>query len=83
VDSVDGAVATDHAQPVAPTVVEGIRDLARAPQRLFDPARELPRLDVGLLGLRVDRDDAPGAVADEIDDGVRYRLSADGLATPG
>mgnify|MGYP006899820422 CR=1 FL=1 len=45
---------------------------ATAAQRLLDPAGELPGVELGLLALRVDRHDATGPVADQVDDRVRH-----------
>ena len=39
-------------------------------------AGDLPRVQLGLLALRVDRHDAPGAVADQVDDRVRHLQAA-------
>ncbi len=45
-------------------------------QRLLDPSGDLPGVDLGLLALRVDRDDPPRTVADEVDDRVRHLQAA-------
>ena len=43
-----------------------------ATQGLLDPAGHLPGVDLGLLALRVDRHDATGPIADQVDDRVRH-----------
>ncbi len=54
----------------------GDATLPATPQRLLDPAGHLPRGDLRLLALRIDRHDPAGAVADEVDDRVRHLQTA-------
>ena len=68
----------------APRSIEPERGAARPPapgrraapraalEGVLDPAGELPRRELDLLALRVDRHDAPGAVADQVDDRVGH-----------
>ncbi len=56
------ATGTGSARPRGPAAGEGI----------LDPPGQLPRRDLGLLALRVDRHDPAGAVADQVDDRVRH-----------
>ena len=67
---VDEVVAVEH--PVGHRVGEAPR--LRAAQRLVHPVADLPGGQAGLLGLRVDRHDAAGPVADEVDDRVGHLL---------
>ena len=72
--------ATQRRRPVGEAVLGakvvgqrvGDAPLGAAAQRLLHPAGELPRRELRLLALGVDRDDPPGAVADEVDDRVRH-----------
>ena len=50
--------------------------IATASQRLFDPAGDLPGVDLDLLALRVDRHDTAGPIADQVDDRVRHLQTA-------
>ena len=50
----------------------GDATIGAAPQRLLDPSGDLPRAELRLLALRVDRHDAAGPVADQVDDRVRH-----------
>ena len=63
-------------QSETPTDVVGQRvidsSLATSAQRFLDPPGDLPGVDLRLLALRVDRHDAAGAIADEVDHGVRH-----------
>ena len=43
-----------------------------APQRLGNKAHDVVGVETRLLGLGIDRNDAPGLVADQIDDGVGH-----------
>ena len=53
----------------------GLGELAGTLEHLVEPPRDVPRVDARLVGLRVDRDELAGAVADEVDDGVRHLLA--------
>ena len=66
--------AIDETEPAADVVGNRIGDAAvvATAQRLLDPTGQLPRVQLGLLALRVDRDDATGAIADQVDDRVRH-----------
>ena len=74
VDVVQRGAAVD--QPEAAT--DGPRDgvvhapLPGALEGVLDPSGKLPRVELGLLALRIDRDDAPRAVADQVDDRVGH-----------
>ena len=60
------AAGTGSARPRGPGLLQGI----------LDPAGDLPRVQLRLLRLRVDRHDAPGAVTDQVDDRVRHLEAA-------
>ena len=64
--------AADDVEPVEPFARQRVGELAGAAQRLLDPVTQLPGRETGLVGLRVDGHDAPGAVADEVDDRVGH-----------
>src|SRR5205814_10035920 len=75
VDAVQRGTSIDEVEAVEHPVGHGILDLAGAAQRLLDPLPELPGRELRLLRLRIDRHDATGAVADEVDDRVRHLLA--------
>ena len=64
-------VAVEH--PVGHGI--GQTPAGRPPQGLGHPVADLPGGQARLLGLRVDGHDAPGAVADEVDDRVGHLLA--------
>ena len=74
VDRAQRVAAVDQAEPPPHRVGHRIGDAPRsAPfQRVLDPPGDLPRAQRDLLALRVDRHDATGAIADQIDDRVRH-----------
>jgi hypothetical protein len=79
VDLAQRPVAVDDLEAVAPAVVERVGDAASGDdplQRPGDRRGEVPRREPGLLRLRVDGDDPPGLVADQVDDRVRHLATA-------
>ena len=64
--------AVDDIETVAPFARQRVGQLARPSQRLLHPATQLPGREAGLVRLGVDGHDAPGAVADEVDDRVGH-----------
>ena len=74
VDCLDRLRSRNQAQALQDLARHRVGDpsLVASAQRLLDPARQLPRTELGLLALRVDRDDLAGPVTDLIDDRVRH-----------
>ena len=73
-DVVQCLPAPDQTDPTENIRRDGVGDAAlfTTLQRALDPLGEVPRADARLLALRVDGHDASGAVADQVDDGVRH-----------
>ena len=57
VDAMERGRAVDEVVPVEHPGRQRLDELARAPQRLGDPAAEVPRVEAQLVGLRVERRD--------------------------
>ena len=74
VDRPERRSSVDERQPRPDVVTQRVGDTAwlAAVEGALDPPGELPRGELDLLALRVDRNDAPGAVADQVDDRVRH-----------
>ena len=74
VDRAERVAAPDQAESPADPVRHRVGDASRLTpfERVLDPAGQLPRGELHLLALRVDRHDAPGAIADQVDDRVRH-----------
>ena len=68
--------AVDEIETVAPFARQWVGQLACPSQRLLHPATQLPGRETGLVRLGVDGHDAPGAVADEVDDRVGHLTSS-------
>ncbi len=73
-DGVERGAALDQPVPAPYRLGNRVADPARRTlaQRVFHPPGDLPRHQRGLLALGVDRHDATGAVADQIDNGIRH-----------
>jgi hypothetical protein len=76
VDAPERGGAVDQVEAVEHPPGHRVGELAGPLEGLLDPAGHVPRVDAGLLGLGVDRHHPPGAVADQVDDGVGQLLLA-------
>ena len=72
----NAVVRSIRSQPGQHLGGHGVGELARPLEHLGHPLVDVPAHDPGLLGLRVHRDDAPGLVADEVDDRVGHLPAA-------
>ena len=78
VDAEERLLPADQAVPTTHVLGKRIEHAANAAplERVLDPVGDLPRGELRLLALRIDRHDAAGAIADEIDDRVGHLQSA-------
>ena len=76
VDLVERPRAVGQVEPVAPLLRQRFDERAGALERLVHPLAQLPRRQPRLLRLRVERNDAARAVADQVDDRVRHLAAA-------
>ena len=76
VDLVERPRAVDDIQAVPPLLGERVGELLGTVQRFVHERLEVPRCHTRLLRLRVDGDDLPCLVADQVDDRVRHLAPA-------
>ena len=71
-DVVEGHGAVDQVEPAAELGIERIGEVPGPPQHLLDEPGDVPAHHPGLLALRVHGHDPPGAITDQVHDGVRH-----------
>ncbi len=78
-DLTERPIAVDDREFVSPRVIEWVEhptEFAKADDGLLDRRAEVPRGQARLLRLRIDRHNAAGAVANQVDDGIRHLPAA-------
>ena len=73
-DRAERLLASHEFEPVEDRIGDGVCDpaIAASPQRLLDPAGQLPGVELRLLALGIDGHDPAGAVTDQVDDRIRH-----------